>query len=221
MTPMTTIDFPGKLSAVLYTKGCPWKCHYCYNTELLDYHSDNTLDSKRLEIFLNERKNLLDAIVICGGEPTSHTKLPEFIDTIRSYGYLIGLHTNGVFPKVLSQVIDQCDWIAMDIKAPLDQYDSITGVPNSAKNIEESIDIIIKSGVAHEFRTTVHSHLLDTKALLHKGRFLSDKGAQVYALQNFQNMPALNPELNEKPHRAISQAVIDEIRPLFRELIIR
>ncbi len=218
---MTTIDYPGKLSAVLYTKGCPWKCHYCYNTELLDYNSENTLDTDRLEIFLSERKHLLDAIVICGGEPTSHTKLPEFIKTIKEYGYLVGLHTNGVFPKVLAQVIDSVDWVAMDFKAPLAQYDSVTDCEASSKNIEESIDLILASKTDHEFRTTIHSHLINDADLIEMATFLSGKGIKKYALQNFQNVPVLNTDLNEAPHMKASKETIETIRPLFEELIIR
>ncbi len=84
---LTTIDFPGKIAGVLFTRGCPWRCRYCHNSSLRDSDGEDLLSQHDIEEFLRSHKEFLDGIVISGGEPTLHSSLPDFLAWIRDFGY--------------------------------------------------------------------------------------------------------------------------------------
>jgi pyruvate formate lyase activating enzyme len=68
-------------------------------------------------------------------------------------GYLIGLHTAGIVPRMLERVLPLVDWVGMDLKADFSRHESITGVPGSAARARRSMDLIVSSGVARRFHT--------------------------------------------------------------------
>src|SRR6056297_2585563 len=116
------IDYPGEISAVIFTRGCNFRCPYCHNPELVDKKRYTTaLEINEVLTFLENRKGLLDGVVITGGEPTIYGDLPEFLLKIKQMGYLVKLDTNGTNPAMMRRVIDLnlVDYIAMDYKAPL------------------------------------------------------------------------------------------------------
>jgi pyruvate formate lyase activating enzyme len=159
----STIDYPDKISCAIFLKGCNFFCGFCYNKqlvckELLDTTPDLPLEE--LKEFLNKRVGLIDAVVVSGGEPTIYgDSLISFIREIKTKGYLIKLDTNGSNPKVLKQIISEnlVDYIAMDLKDSFENYDKYTFVP--VENIKESINLILNSNIAHEFRVTTHPEL--------------------------------------------------------------
>ena len=177
------IDYPGMIAAVVFTPGCNLRCSYCHNPELLDADSAAS-GSTQEEIlaWLRTRRGLLDAVVVSGGEPTLQPGLAEFMAKIRALGYLVKLDTNGTQPDVLSSLIgkDVLDYVAMDIKAPAEKYDSICGVRVDPDGLEASIDLLLSGWVDYEFRTTVVPQM--TRAdVLAIGRRV--KGARMYVLQ--------------------------------------
>ena len=151
------IDFPKKSSAVIFTQGCNFRCSYCHNPELV-YENLFGVPVREEEVFafLEQRKNILDGVVITGGEPTLQPDLADFILKIKSKGYFVKLDTNGSNPDIISRLLNKrlLDFIAMDIKAPLDKYKSVCGVKINIQNIRKSIEIIKKSNIPFEFRTT-------------------------------------------------------------------
>ncbi len=157
-------DFPGRSAALIFTQGCNFMCPWCHNKSLLPRLPLNgTLYSEDIILrFMACRAGMLDAVVITGGEPTLHADLPEFAGRIKSLGYAIKLDTNGSAPRMLSRLIASglVDYIAMDIKAPIDRYAALAGVEPPAGAISESISLIAESGMEHEFRTTFVDHLL-------------------------------------------------------------
>ena len=161
--PFTTIDYPGMLSAVIFTQGCPWRCGYCHNTHLQDFHIKPTLPWERVLTFLKSRQSLLEAVTFSGGEPTLQTDLLEAICEIRELGFKIGLHTAGISLLKLQKVLPFIDWIGMDIKAPFDNYKKITGVFRSGKEPLLCAKAVIASGIPYQFRTTVDPNLLSEK----------------------------------------------------------
>ena len=185
---MTAIDFPGRLAAVLFLKGCPWQCRYCHNATLRDPGSGDALPWEHVERFLADRAGFLDGIAVSGGEPTMHPTLPAFLRLLRLLGYAVALHTNGYFPVMLSNILRSglVEYVAMDVKAAPAQYDRITGVPNSSVGVARSIDAVLASGVAYEFRTTWHPSLLSHEELLDTVRAVASVGAKRYYLQAFQ-----------------------------------
>lgn len=190
------IDFPGRSSAILFTQGCPFRCPFCHNPELINPAQGMFAPVTEKEIldFLATRQGKLDGVVITGGEPTLHRDLPDFIRRLKEMGFAVKLDTNGSNPEILEYIIREnlVDYIAMDYKSPLDKY---TGHTNSAINIEHirsSASLIRQSGVDHEFRTTVVKEQLSPEDIMQIGRELI--GTKKYILQRFLPTKTLDPE---------------------------
>jgi len=183
-------DYPGKTSAVIFTRGCNFRCRYCHNPELVlpeRFGEAPEIPEGEVLKFLESRKGKLDAVVITGGEPTNHSDLPNFLKKIKKMGFLAKLDTNGTNSAMLGKIIKKgnVDYIAMDIKAPLDSdsYKKIIDVPADIEKLKKSIRIILESGLPHEFRTTIVKSLTSFDDLRRIVR--SIKGAQNYFLQKF------------------------------------
>lgn len=149
------IDYPGQVSAVLFTPGCNFDCFYCHNRALLKDAGD--LDKEEIMAFLKKRRGLLDAVVISGGEPTVQHGLVPFMREIKALGYLLKLDTNGANPDAVLDVLqDGCaDYFAVDYKAPAKRYGEICGKGADAEKVLCTIRILKDSGKDFEVRTTV------------------------------------------------------------------
>jgi pyruvate formate lyase activating enzyme len=189
-------DYPGKTSAVVFTRGCNFRCRYCHNPELVlpeKYISEIPLDE--VYSFLESRKNKLEAVCITGGEPTQHLDLKEMLQKIKKMGFFVKLDTNGSRPEIIEEIIKgECiDYIAMDIKAPFEDYMKITGVQIDSEKLKKSIELIINSGLPHEFRTTIVKTLTSFDDLRKIAQ--SIKGADNYFLQKFVSSKLNDPSL--------------------------
>lgn len=149
------VDYPGCISAVIFTFGCPLSCYYCHNKHLLD--TKQFLNQDDIFQYLSKRKNLLDAVVISGGEPTIQPDLEQFISKIKDMNLLVKLDTCGVNPDVVKNLIQKrlVDYVAMDIKGPLEKYDTICNTKVDKNKIKDTIQIIKQSDIEYEFRTTL------------------------------------------------------------------
>ena len=183
LTPLTTIDFPGRLAAVVFCQGCPWRCGYCHNRELLDAGAPATHTWAAVERLLYSRRGLLDGVVFSGGEPTLQAALPDALARVRALGFATGLHTAGMYPERLAAMLPLLDWVGLDIKAPPHSYDAITATPGSGARAWESLRHLLAGGVAHECRTTWHAGLFDEEVLLQLGRTLAGQGVRHWAVQ--------------------------------------
>jgi pyruvate formate lyase activating enzyme len=189
-------DYPGRISAILFTQGCNFRCPYCHNPELVDpSRFSETIPETEILSFLERRRGKIDAVTITGGEPTLQPDLLPFIGNIREYGYLIKLDTNGSRPDVIGNILDAgyVDYIAMDIKAPPVKYPAITHSEIDPETIRRSISLIVASGIDYEFRTTVVQSLLNASDIA--GITGMIKGAQRYVLQAFAPTKALDQRL--------------------------
>ena len=181
----TFIDYPEKIACIVFTQGCNFRCGYCQNPEVYE-NTEPVLSVPAFFEFLNKRKGKLDGVVITGGEPTLHGKdLIEFIKEVKSLGFLVKLDTNGTHPDVLQELLNEnlLDYIAMDIKAPLAKYKTITRTDIDTKIIKKSIDMIMNSGVDYEFRTTIVKSQLSVEDLRQIGELI--QGAKRYYMQKF------------------------------------
>lgn len=155
--PFTLTDYPGHVAAIVFTQGCDWRCQYCHNPQLLPANRPENEMIPEAYVFdrLSKRRSQLDGLVITGGEPTIQEDLPRFIRTIRRLGLKIKLDTNGSRPEVIRQLLEEnlLDYVAMDIKAPLDQYESIVGRHVDVVTLQTSMELLKKSDVPCEFRT--------------------------------------------------------------------
>src|SRR3989344_4958290 len=144
---LTLIDFPGKVACTVFLSGCNFRCPFCYSPELVlpgQIKNRPGISEKEFFDFLKERKNLLEGIVICGGEPTSDKKLPVFLKKIKKMGFFVKLDTNGSNPEMLKKLIDKklIDYVAMDIKGPKGKYSQIAGTKIDIEKIQKSINIL-------------------------------------------------------------------------------
>ncbi len=214
------IDYPGRISCIVFTQGCNFRCPFCHNPELVNPDLFTpTLMPGILFDFLEKRVRKLDAVVITGGEPTIHADLAEIIQEIKHLGFLVKLDTNGSHPEILESLIERrlVDYIAMDIKAPLRLYDRACGVPMQERlrqAIRQSIRLIIDSGIRHEFRTTI------VRDLLHKAHILEIaslvRGANSYVLQNF--VPSKTLDRSFLDYSPFEQNDLDELMGRMKEL---
>tara|TARA_Y100000310_G_C20630330_1_gene788286 strand:+ start:302 stop:955 length:654 start_codon:yes stop_codon:yes gene_type:complete len=178
----TLIDYPGKVACTVFTIGCNFRCPFCYNADLVleigPEHSE-----KEFFDFLKERKEFLDGVVICGGEPTIHKDLPEFCKKIKELGFLVSLDTNGSNPEMLKELIDSklVDTVSMDIKAPKSKYAEVAGAKVDLDKIERSIAILRASNIDYEFRTTVVPTLLAKEDCVEISKWVGKN----YRVQNF------------------------------------
>jgi pyruvate formate lyase activating enzyme len=191
------IDYPGKISAIVFTIGCNFRCPYCHNPELVD-ETAREMPEEEVFAFLERRKNLLDAVTITGGEPTMHENLIPFIRKIKEMGFLVKLDSNGTNPEVIAQVQKEklVDYIAMDIKAPVDSYEKTVGRPVNGDAIRKSIALLIGGDVPYEFRTTVVKALLPLEDFAQIGEDI--RGAKRYYIQKFVPTKTLNPAFIRK-----------------------
>ncbi len=189
-------DFPGLISAIVFTRGCGFRCPYCHNPELVDpsrYAVEIPISEVRS--FLRSRNGRLQGVVVTGGEPTVHEDLPVFLRELKEMGFSVKLDTNGTAPLMIEHVVAEglVDFIAMDVKAPLALYDAIVRVPVKTSDLHQSIRTILASGLPHEFRTTCVDSLLSTNDLLAIARLV--KGCDRYVLQSFRGGKVLDPSL--------------------------
>jgi pyruvate formate lyase activating enzyme len=194
-TPMTTLDYPGELAAVVFCQGCPWRCRYCHNAHLLPPRSGEQIPWSDIRAFLEGRVGLLDALVFSGGEPTLQTALSAAMQEARSLGLKIGLHTAGPYPQRLRRLLPHLDWAGLDIKALPADYPRITGVPGSGKKAWESLDLLLEAGVALQVRTTVFpgwTHEDDIRPLADR---LAAVGVASHSLQPCRTESILDPSL--------------------------
>lgn len=196
MQKISFIDFPGKVSAVLFLSGCNFRCPYCHNPELVNGRPvcPAFLNETWALEFLNKRKGLLDGVVISGGEPTIHKDLLILCDKLKSSGYPIKIDTNGSRPQVIQNLINEglVDYIAMDIKTDPGHYQSFTNEGFDPNPILKSIQIIMESSIAYEFRTTCIKPLVNEKVIKKISRLIN--GSMLYALQHFRPDKVLQPE---------------------------
>lgn len=157
---MSLLDYPDKVSAVLFTVGCNLRCGFCHNPELVrpeDFVFGQKISEEEIWDFLRSRQGLLDAVTVTGGEPTLQPDLLDFLQKVKALGFLVKLDTNGTNAAKVKEIMQTgvVDYWAMDIKAPLERYGDITGRADLAEEVAASINLIKDSGVEHEFRSTL------------------------------------------------------------------
>ncbi|MQM40006.1 7-carboxy-7-deazaguanine synthase [wastewater metagenome] len=183
LVPMTAVDLPGRLAAVVFCQGCPWACGYCHNPHLIPATGPETIGWPSVREFLRQRRGLLDGVVFSGGEPTLQRGLAHALAEVRSLGFETGLHTGGAYPQRLRRLLPEVDWVGFDVKTRFSDYERVTGVPGSGERARESLDYLLGSGVAYEVRTTVHPLVISPDGLLHLAGELAGLGVRHYAVQ--------------------------------------
>ena len=184
------VDWNGKICSVLFLSGCNFRCPFCHNVNLvLEPEKLDAIPLEYLKEKLKEQKEWIDGICITGGEPTINIDLVKLCSTLKNMGFLIKLDTNGTNPEILKELVDQklVNYVAMDIKAPLNEkkYSEATGVriEKNLNKINQSIELLKKSNIDYEFRTTVVPTLHTEDDI--KKICLKLKGCKRFFLQKF------------------------------------
>ena len=221
LTPFTTVDYPGKLSAVIFCQGCSWRCGYCHNPHLQPF-GKGKIPWKEVLDFLQERRGFLDAVVFSGGEPSLQKHLPAAMSEVKKLGYQIGLHTAGIHPHALKPCLPFVDWVGMDIKAPFEEYERVTKIPQSGPKVKDSVQLVVESKVSYEFRTTVHPLLLSPSDIIRMADQLSQMHVKHYVLQKFRPNGCNDKDLNKPPFDIIwSDPFLLQLKEKFESFFVR
>jgi pyruvate formate lyase activating enzyme len=218
----TLLDFPEKTACIIFTPGCNFRCGYCHNPEFV-------LPEKILELknsfipediffnFLNQRKDLLDGVVISGGEPTIMPDLIPFMGKIKEMGFLVKLDTNGNRPALIKEAIEKklVDYIAMDVKTSLEEYPKLVGPVVKPNNIAESVRILVKNEVDYEFRSTLIKEIHSENILNEMSHLL--QGAKRIYLQTFRPGHTLKTEF--QTFQPFSKQEMGDVSLIFRNHI--
>jgi len=222
---VSLVDYPGKVAAVLFLRGCSFRCPYCYNKALVlpqCYRDTPVLDGEMVLAKVQKRSSFLDAVVVTGGEPTVHPVLPSLLGCLKAMGLAVKLDTNGSNPSMLHFLVGKglVDMVAMDVKAPPMLYPQVTGGV-AWPIVEPSVKFLLESEVSYEFRTTLVPGLVEGKDVLEIAKVI--RGAQVYAIQNFRPENTIDSSLEEcYPFGRLElETVAQEIAPLVRRVVVR
>jgi len=228
MIKQSLVDYPGEIAAVLFTRGCNLRCPFCHNPDLLIKPKImiKPLDIEQVLEFLVQRRGFLDGVVISGGEPTLNDELPMDIRRIKSLGFLVKLDTNGTNPTMLQSLLSQgcLDYVAMDIKAPLDykKYRTACGKLSSEDflNIRNSIHLLKNAGIKLEFRTTVVPALHTAADIVEIARYI--EGCDQYTVQQFNPRITLEPGYGRVVPYSMKemQAIADQCAAYIKEVQI-
>ncbi|HBI84469.1 anaerobic ribonucleoside-triphosphate reductase activating protein [Orrella sp. NBD-18] len=214
--PFSSLDWPGQLAAVVFIKGCPWRCDYCHNPHLQSrktipvvhiesQNAQGSLDWDRILEFLDARKTLLDGVVFTGGEPFTEPNLEEMIGQVLHKGFKVAVHTAGMYPSKLERSLESLSWVGLDIKTKAENYDSLTHRSGSAEPVRKTLEKLLKSDVSFECRTTWSPQWLSESDLIDLAQDLSAQGVRKYAIQRFRSLAhrSVGHELSEQSLRIL------------------
>lgn len=189
--PFSTVDYPGRLAAVIFCQGCPLRCGYCHNPDLIPARAARRLSFEDVLSVIDRRKDFLDAVVFSGGEPLAQAAVIQAMTAMRRRGFEIGLHTAGTNPALFEAALPLVDWVGFDVKAPFDGYRGVTGADAGAK-ARVSLETLVKSGVPYEVRTTIWPAWIGKAEICMMASMLREMGVRRYVLQEAR-MPDRNP----------------------------
>jgi pyruvate formate lyase activating enzyme len=221
---LSLAHYEGKLSAVVIVPGCNFRCPFCPKEELVLHHQpmekipvEDVIDT------LYPRMGFLDGVCITGGEPTLHRYLPHFAERLKSIGSLVKIETNGSRPRMIRILLERnlLDYITMDIIAPIEEYREVTRYKIKPDTIHESIHLIRRSNLDHEFRVKIVPGIIDEESLESISQTLA--GSKRLVLNPFESVETLCPEYRgiEPPSDKMMKKLCDVAFPYFGECIIR
>ena len=213
-TLISSVEFHGNMSLVIFMSKCPLACRYCHNVELLEDDTQKTFEEVKSEI--DNAADVIDAVVISGGEPLMQLDaLIELFAYIKSIGLKTKLDTSGIYPEKIEKLLELelLDFVSLDIKAPFEKYRKVTGA-NVGSQVKKSMKLLNDSDVRLELRTT-YVPTLHTKKDIRN--LVGDIEGDIYTIQQFRNKNVLDPALEKvdvpNPHDLVKLA--RDIKPLF------
>ena len=215
---ISTVEFHGNMSLVIFMSKCPLTCRYCHNVELLEDNTEKSFEEIKYEI--DSSVDFLDAIVISGGEPlVQPDAVIEILTYVRELGLKTKLDTSGIYPDNLKKILDLdlLDYVSLDVKTTFSKYRKITGA-NVGFQVKKSMDLINEKGVHLEIRTTYVPTLHTKKDIKN---LVDEIDAEIYTIQQFRNKNVLDPALESvevpNPHELVE--IAKEIKPYFDGIV--
>lgn len=222
VVPFTSIDFPGCLATVVFFQGCPLRCPFCHNPELQAFPGTAGQPWEEVLEFLKGRTKRLDGVVFSGGEPLMSDEIIEKAKAVKDLGFKLAIHTSGVYPERLREMLSLIDWVGLDIKAPWEKYEELTGRPNMAEQVQKSLQILVDSGLDFEARTTCDPRHLTPTDTLKIAETLNEMGVKTYALQKYRTFDAdKNPPSVVDIESFFTPEALAPIQKLYSDLILR
>lgn len=213
-TKLTLIDYPKKIACIVFTQGCNYNCGFCHNSGLIKCQKSNLIKEEEIFSYLEKRKNIIEGVVISGGEPTIQKNLITFIKKVKEMGFLVKLDTNGSNPEVIKKILDEnlIDYIAMDIKNIFDEYNPIVNQKKvNIEKVKQSIEIIKGSNIDHEFRTTIMKNYHNIDKITKICEYLGKE--EKYFLQNFED----NNAVIDKSLISFTKDMLSNIQSILKE----
>ena len=198
---LSLIDFPGHVASIVFVQGCNFKCGYCQNPELIALGREPGFPEAELFDYLTLRKDMIEGVVVTGGEPVIHKDLPEFLKRIKDMGFKVKLDTNGSDPDMIEHLLREhlLDYIAVDLKTSPHKYNTLTDVKNIEELIQKTIRWTMLSTVPYEFRTTCVPGVVDEEDIITIGRLV--RGARRFCLQQYRPLVTYDPSFRDiKPY---------------------
>lgn len=216
---VSSVEYPGKISLVIFTGGCVLRCPYCHNPELIDGGEQVNLEN--IKYAIQDSLDFIDSLVITGGEPLiQYEELGEILEYVKNAGLRVKLDTNGCYPEKLRKIIKYIDYVALDVKAPFNMYEKIIGAPIGDK-VEDSMEIVNKSpNTFLECRTTYVPGLLDKENIKDIAK---DINCNLYTIQQFRNRVVLDDKLKQTPNPSRKELleIAQEVKPLVSKVKIK
>lgn len=217
------IDFPDTIACIVFTRGCNFICPYCHNPDLIagpDSGSGTLYNENKIFEFLEKRKNLIQGMVITGGEPTLQKDLFSFCQKVKGLGYKIKLDTNGTCPEAVDQLLQEelVDFISMDIKTSFENYHLVVPGKFDKKQIIQTVQLLMEKAPAYEFRTTCSKPFVSKKNIKDIGEIV--KGASKYILQKCsRNVKVLDPQFVKTDNNFFSEKEMLELKNIIDQYV--
>ena len=223
LVPFTTIDFPDRLAGVVFFQGCPLKCPYCHNPNLQDFSKEGEISWTEVIKFFSDRKKRLDGVVLSGGEPLMQPDILKVAQEIKSLGFQVAVHTSGVYPEKMRELLPVIDWVGLDIKAPYVKYHLLSGRENISSRVFETLKILSDSDIDFEVRTTLDPIHLSIEDVYQLANDLKEYRIPQFALQKYRTFPG-----DKNPPSQIliesffeDEKLIETLKSKFNRLVLR
>jgi pyruvate formate lyase activating enzyme len=135
----------------------------------------------------------LDGVCLSGGEPLLQKELPSFLNELKTINSLIKIDTNGSRPRMLRILLDRklVDYISLELITTISKYKEVTKQRIEEDIIIRTIQMIRKSNIPHEFRTTVVPGYHDIKSLEELAKSIA--GSRRYVIKQFNPSDVMDP----------------------------
>ena len=221
----TTIDFPGRLAAVVFLKGCPLRCPFCHNPDLQSFEGEGLKTWDEILSFLQARIKRLDGVVFSGGEPLMQPEIVSVIRQVKEVGFEVAVHTSGIYDERLKEVLADLSWVGLDIKSAWCTYNKLSGLPNEklVPHVQKSLELLLASGIEFECRTTCDPRYLTKQDILAIAHDLKTLGVQNYALQKYRTFEGdQNPPSDEAINSFFADTdLMTQLKSYYPNLICR